>query len=65
MNYLFSVSLSISQKVVAGGCVVDVSAIKTLNHELAREAEVVADGQCLFVDLLGREVLRDAAVIRV
>ena len=42
-----------------------VPAIQALYQELAGEAKVLAYAQSLLVDVLGREVLRDAAVVGV
>ena len=58
-------SARIREQVVAGGGVVDVAAIQALDHELPREAEVVANLQGLLVDVFGGEVLGDAAIIGV
>ena len=44
---------------------VDVSTIQALDHELPGEPEVVANLQRFLIDVLRREVLRDATVIRV
>ncbi len=44
---------------------VDVAPVEALDHELAGEAEVLAAAEGLLVDVLRREVLRDAAVVRV
>lgn len=44
---------------------VDVAAVEALYQELPGEAEVFADRQRLFVDVLGGKVFRDAAVIGV
>ena len=44
---------------------IDVSAIETLYHELARETEVFAHAQRLLVDILRTEVLSDAAIVRI
>lgn len=44
---------------------VDVAAVEALDHELTRETEVFADLKGLFVYVLAREVLGDAAVVSV
>lgn len=44
---------------------VDVTPVQALYHERAGEPEVFACTQGFLVDVLGREVLRDAAVVRV
>jgi hypothetical protein len=43
--------------------VVDVPAIQAFDHELAREAEVLAHTQGLFIYILCREIFCDAAVV--
>ena len=44
---------------------VDVAAVEALDDELAGEAEVVANGEGLLINVLRREVLRNTAVVRV
>lgn len=44
---------------------VKVTAVKALDHELAREAEVLANLESFFINVLRREVLSDAAVVSV
>ena len=44
---------------------IDIPAIKTFNHELAREPEVLAHAQRLLIDILGAEVLSDAAIVSI
>lgn len=44
---------------------VDISAIEAFYHELARETEILAHFKCFFVDVFGREILSDAAIISV
>ena len=44
---------------------IDIPAIETLNHKLPREPEVLAHAQRLFIDILGAEVLSDAAIVSI
>ena len=61
----FSASGGVGEQEVAGRGVVDVAPVQTLDHEVARKAEVLAHLNRLFVDDLRREVFRDAAVVDV
>ena len=44
---------------------VDITAIETLDHKVAREAEILAHFYRLLVQYLTREILRNAAVVYV
>ena len=62
---MYYFSSSISKQVVAGGSMIDIPTIKTLNHKLPREPEVLAHAQRLLIDILGAEVLSDAAIVSI
>ena len=56
-------STCVGEQVVACGRVVDIPAIQAFDHELAREPEVLAHTQGLFIYILCREILCDAAIV--
>ena len=62
-SWRFFLSASICEQVVACGGMIDVSAIETLYHELARETEVLTHSQRLFVDIFSTKVLCNAAIV--
>lgn len=44
---------------------IDIPTIEALNHKLPREPEVLAHAQRLLIDILGAEVLSDAAIVSI
>jgi hypothetical protein len=58
-------STGISQEIVTGSGMIDVTPIQALNHKLSWEAEVFTNPQGFFIDIFGGKVFCYATIVRI
>ena len=58
-----TISPCICKQVVASGRMINVSPIKTFDHELTRETKVLTDPQGFLVYIFGRKIFSNTAIV--